>query len=135
MNRETSINRALDNLRETMRLKHMALKTEKAYAHWLKRYCLWLLNNPSGTHEQKLHGYLSHLANDRNVSASTQSQALNALVFNYNEVLKIKIGDIGAFSRARKPRRLPTVLSVDEVQRLLRNLTGTHWLICNLPMD
>ncbi|MES9857330.1 MAG: integron integrase [Sedimenticola sp.] len=86
----------------------------------------------SGSHEQKLHNYLSYLANERNVSASTQSQALNALIFNYKEVLQIEIGDIGTFTRARKPRRLPTVLSTDEVQRLLRNLTGTHWLICNL---
>lgn len=115
-----------------MRLKHMALKTEKAYTYWIKRYSWWLFDHPNGSHEQKLNYFLTYLATERHVAPSTQTQALNALAFLYKSVLSITLGDIGTFSRARKPKRVPTVLSVDEVQRLRRNLTGIHWLICNL---
>lgn len=129
---ENSVNNIIEKMRKVMRVKHMAYKTEKAYLHWVDRYSCWVIKNPAGNHEQKINGYLSHLANDRNVAAGTQAIALNAIIFLYRNVLSIKIGDVGAFTRARKPRRLPVVLSQSEVQRLLRNTTGIHWLICNL---
>ncbi len=132
MSKQASIDKAITELREVLRLKHMAYKTEKAYVYWVTRYCWWLFSHPNGTHEQKLKAYLSELANKHNVSPSTQTQALNAIVFQYRHVKDIKLGDFGTFSRARKPKRLPTVLSVNETQNLLRNLTGTHWLIGNL---
>ena len=127
-----AIDNVIEKSRKVLRVKHMALKTEKTYTGWIARHCRWLLNNSTGTHEQKLYGYLSHLANDRNVSASTQTIALNALIFLYKHVLNIEIGNIGTYSKARKARRLPTVLSQNEVQLFLRNLTGIHWLICNI---
>lgn len=132
MDKKASIDRAVAKLHSVLRYKHMALKTEKTYAYWVKRYCWWLFDHPEGSHEDKLRGFLTELAEKHNVSVATQSQALNALIFQYKHVLAVEVGDIGAFSRARKPKRLPVVLSVNEVQGLLRNLTGIHWLICNL---
>lgn len=132
MNKQQAIERTISKLHSVMRLKHMALKSEKAYAYWVRRYCWWLYSNPAGSHEEKLNRFLTDLAVKQNVSVSTQTQALNALIYLYRNVLDIKIDDIGTFSRARKPKRLPTVLSANEVQRLLRNLTGIHWLICSL---
>jgi integron integrase len=127
---------AIDNLvykmRRVLRLKHMAWKTEQSYTGWARRYCRWLYKNPAGTHADKLRNYLSYLANDKNVSFSTQTQALNAIIFMYKHVLQIEVGKIGIFSKSRKPKRLPTVLSQNEVQALLHNLTGTHWLIASL---
>lgn len=119
-------------MRRVLRLKHMAWKTEQSYTGWASRYCRWIIAHPAGTHAEKIRGYLSHLANDRNVSVSTQTQALNAIIFLYKYVLNIDVGNIGVFSKARKPKRLPTVLSQNEVHALLHNLTGIHWLIGSL---
>jgi integron integrase len=132
MNTDPRIDRALAELRRVMAFKQMSLRTEKAYAHWVARYSRWLLTHPDGDSGVKLRAFLSDLAEYGRVSQSTQKQALNALVFFYREVQQIAVGDIGAFTRARKPRRLPTVLSVNEVQHLLRHTKGTAWLICSL---
>lgn len=126
------IDNTLAKLRSVMAYKQMSLRTEKAYAYWVQRYAGWIINHPDGTSADKLRGFLTGLAEHGHVSASTQKQALNAIVFFYREVMQVEIGDIGAFSRARKPRHLPTVLSVDEVQALLRHIKGMPWLICSL---
>jgi len=73
--------------------------------------------------------FLQHLAVDRNVSASTRNQALNALVFLYDKALELPLGDVGAFARAKRPKRLPAVLSSGEVKGVLAQLEGIHWLI------
>lgn len=129
---DQKINAIIEKTRRIMALQHMAIKTEKSYTGWIARYARWIITHPNGTTEQKINGYLSHLANDRNVAAATQSQALNAIVYLYRQVLNINVGDIGSFSQSRRPRRLPVVLSQIEMQQLLRNLTGTHWLIGSL---
>ena len=127
-----SIDALIAKTKQVMALKHMALKTEKSYIGWIASYCSFLLTHPNGTTEQKINTYLTHLVNNRNVAASTQKQALNAIVWLYKHILEKPVGDVGLFTRSRKPRRLPTVLSQSECQALLRNLTGTHWLIGNL---
>ena len=115
-----------------LRFRHLSYRTEQAYLHWIARYARWCIENPAGDHSEKLRNYLTHLATDRNVSASTQSQALNAIVFLYKWVLKIELGDIGQFRAATRPKRLPTVLSADEVAKLLSHMHGTTWLIASL---
>lgn len=127
-----AIDKTLSDARNVIRFKQMSVATERSYLGWIKRYAYWVLSHPSGTHGEKLRNYLTHLACDRNVSASTQSQALNALVFLYREVKAVDIGDIGKYRVARKPKRLPVVLSTDEVGRLLSHLSGQHWLIASV---
>lgn len=122
----------LESARNVLRFKHMAIKTEKSYLGWIRRYAYWCRDNSGGGHEDKVRGFLTYLATDRNVSASTQNQALNAIVFLYKQVLRDDVGDFSGFHPARQPRRLPVVLSRDEVERLLSHLTGMHWLIVTL---
>ncbi len=122
----------VDRSRSVARFRHLSYKTEKSYIGWILRYARWCAKNPAGDHGQKLNQFLSHLARDRNVSASTQSQALNALVFMYRQVLGIEMGDIGKYRPATKPKRLPVVLSQSEVAALLGHMHGTPWLIASL---
>lgn len=119
----------IDAARNVLRFRHMSYRTEQAYVHWIKRYAYWCRVNPGGSHEDKVRGFLTHLARDRDVSASTQNQALNAIVFLYKQVLLHDVGDFTGFHPARLPRRLPTVLSVDEVAAILAHMSGMHWLI------
>ncbi|MDH5573539.1 MAG: phage integrase N-terminal SAM-like domain-containing protein, partial [Gammaproteobacteria bacterium] len=83
--------------KNTLRFKHRSYRTEKAYLHWISRYAMWCHKNQTGTHEDKIRGYLTHLAIDRQVSPSTQNQALNAIVFLYKYVLQIEIGNFTDF--------------------------------------
>lgn len=128
-----NLTQAIEAARNVLRFKHMSLRTEKSYIGWIERYGHWCARHPEGGHEEKVRIYLTHLAVDRNVSVSTQNQALNAIVFLYRHVLQIEVGNFAGFHPARQPRRLPNVLSVDEVSRLLAHLTGTHWMIGALP--
>lgn len=132
MNIEQRIAKELADLRSVMAFKQMSLRTEKAYAYWVQRYCHWLIAHSTGTSAEKLRAFLTDLAENGNVSVSTQKQALNAIVFHYREIKHIDVGVIGAFSRARKPRHLPIVLSTSEVQQLLRHTTGVPWLVCSI---
>lgn len=132
MSTDPRIDHTVAKLRSVMAYKQMSLRTEKAYTYWVRRYASWLLSHSTGTSGDKLRAFLTDLSEHGRVAASTQQQALNALVFFYREVMQIEVGDIGAFSRARKPRHLPTVLSVDEVQSLLRHVTGPAWLVSSL---
>lgn len=122
----------IDTTKNALRFRHMSYRTEQAYLHWITRYARWCTDNPDGTPAEKLNRYLTHLATDRNISASTQSQALNAIVFLYKWVLQIDLGDIGKFRAATRPKRLPVVLAADEVSRLLSHMHGTTWLIASL---
>lgn len=126
------INQALEMTRNTIRFKHYSLKTEKSYLGWLKRYGLYCQRHPAGSSEDKIKGFLGELVAVGNVAAATQRQALNALVFFYGTVLKVDLGDFADFARAKKPRRLPGVLSVSEVSLLLSHLSGIHWLLASL---
>lgn len=119
-------------VRNTLRFRQMSIRTEKSYLQWLKRYATWCVKHPAGDHGDKIKSFLTYLARDRCVSASTQRQALNAIVFIYKQALKIDIGDISGFAYAKKPRTLPVVLSQKEVSTILPKITGQNYLIVSL---
>lgn len=127
-----NLSQAIEAARNVMRFQHKSHKTEKTYIGWIKRYAAWCKTHPGGSHEDKVRAFLTHLAVDRNVSASTQEQAKNAVVFLYRNVIDGGIGDFSGFRGARIPKRLPTVLSSDEVAALLDHLSGMHWMIAAL---
>lgn len=103
-----------------MRLRQYSIRTEKAYSEWLARFVAFNeMQDPQHTGPQSIGRYLEHLVVNRNVASATQSQALNALIFFYKQVLGREIEDIGVFRHAKKPRRLPVVLSGEEVSKLL----------------
>ena len=102
--------RLLTRVRESIRLRHMSPKTEKAYVHWIRRFILFHhKRHPNKMAEEEVTAFLTHLATERRVSASTQNQALSALLFLYREVLARDLGDLEAV-RARRSKRLPVVL-------------------------
>lgn len=113
-----------------LRVRGLSVRTEKAYLHWLCRFMLYHGGrSPRDLGAAEVAAFLQHLAVDRNVAASTQNQALNALVFLYDKALELPLGDVGAFARAKRPKRLPSVLSSGEVKGVLAQLGGIHWLI------
>jgi integron integrase len=124
--------RLVDRVRAELRLRHRALRTEKTYVGWIVRYIRFHgLQHPAELDAQHVESFLSHLAVERRVSPSTQNQAFAAILFLYRQVLKQDLGPIDA-CRARKKRVLPSVLSVDEVLRLLDRLHGVPWLVASL---
>jgi integron integrase len=111
----------LDKVRERIRLKHYSIRTEQAYTHWVKRYILFHgKRHPLEMGKVEIEAFLTSLAVERNVSASTQTQALSALLFLYKEVLGLDFPWLTEVTRAKRPRRLPSVLTVDEVRRLMQ---------------
>ena len=105
----------LDRVRQTIRAKHYSRRTESAYADWIRRYILYhRKRHPSEMGASEITAFLTWLATDRRVSASTQNQALSAVLFLYRDVLHIEIGPIENVPRARMPVRVPVVLSRDE---------------------
>jgi len=126
-----NIHQAIQRTREEVRLRHYSLKTERSYCGWVKRYAIWCERHPLGNSTDKVKLFLSHLVKTRNVSAATQRQALNAIVFFYKQALKVDLGDID-FLRAKRGRKEPVVLSKREVFALLDHLSGQIWLIGNL---
>jgi integrase len=116
-------------VRHLIRARHYSPRTEEAYVHWIRRYILFHgKRHPSDRGAADISRFLTWLAVERHVSASTQSQALSALLFLYKDVLGIETGALAEVPRARQPVRVPVVLSRDEVGRLLQ-LSGTIWLI------
>ncbi len=123
----------LDRVREALRVRHYSYRTEQTYVFWIRRFILFhQKTHPQQMGEAEVAGFLTHLAVEGRVSASTQSQALNALVFLYRHVLGRPLGEIGSIVRARGKPRVPSVLSVDEVGRVLQGLRGVYWLIACL---
>jgi integron integrase len=123
----------LDQVRQAIRTRHYSYMTEKAYVHWIKRFIFFHnKRHPGEMGEAEIGRFLSSLATDSHVSASTQNQALNAILFVYKEVLQKKIGLIQGVIRAKRPRRLPVVLTKDEVKRVLGCLEGPPWLMATL---
>jgi integron integrase len=122
-----------DRLHSEMRTRHYSLRTERSYEHWIRRYIAFHgLKSPKDLSPEAVKEYLEYLAEVREISASTQNQALNALVFLYEQILNEPLGQIGDFTKAKRPQRLPVVLSRDEVGRLLDNLTGVKALMAGL---
>lgn len=123
----------LDVVRERMRVKHYSLRTEQTYIYWIR----WFIRHNDRRHPRdmgapEVEAFLSMLANERNVAASTQNQALAALLFLYKEVLAIDLPWLDGITRAKKPPRLPVVLTTTEVQRLLRHTSGEADIIIRL---
>ncbi len=124
--------RLLDQVRDALRLKHYSIRTEDSYVDWIRRYILFHgKRHPNEMGAPEIEAFLTHLAVNEHVATSTQNQALSALLFLYREVLHKDLGPIDAL-RARKPKRLPTVLTQDEVRRVFDHLSGTHQLMAKL---
>ena len=119
--------------REKMRTRHLALRTEHAYLQWLRRYLVFHgRRHPRDLGAPEVEQFLTHLAVHRKVSAATQNQALQALLFLYRHVLQIELPWLDNITRASHPRRRPVVLSRAEVRSLLSQLQGAPWLVANL---
>ncbi|PIE80297.1 MAG: hypothetical protein CSA11_09205 [Chloroflexi bacterium] len=122
----------LDQVRETIRLRNYSYRTEKTYISWIKRFILFHgKRHPQEMGKPEVETFLKELAVQRNVAASTQNQALSALLFLYNDVLDRPIGYVDVLW-AKKPKRLPVVLTRAEVKAVLAQLNGTALLIGQL---
>jgi len=120
----------LEQIRQIMRVQHYAIRTEQSYVNWIRRYILFHdKKHPQDMAEPEVAAFLTHLSVNRNVSPSTQGQALNALIFLYRKVLNQPLGEIQGIVRAKKKEKLPVVLTEAEVAGVLSNLEGTHWLV------
>ena len=123
----------LDQMRDRIRVKHYSIRTEQVYCEWVKRFIRFhQYRHPVDMGAAEVEAFLSDLAVRRNVSASTQNQALAALLFLYKEVLAVDLPWLNDVVRAKKPQRLPVVLSIEEVRRTLAGLDGELWLVCSL---
>ena len=130
---ESSAPRLLDRLRGSIRRLHYSRRTEEAYIHWTKRFIFFHgKRHPSELGESEVTSFLNYLAADRNVAASTQNQALSAVLFLYKEVLGTPLDWLDGLVRAKRPKRMPVVLTREEVEKILGALEGTHWLMASL---
>ncbi len=125
--------RLLERMREQIRLRHYSQRTEKSYGEWVRRYVRFHgMRHPRHLGPQHMTAFLSSLANQRNVSASTQNQALAALLFLYREVLRVELPWLHEITRAKRPRRLPVVLTRCEVHAMIGHMRGVHALMAKL---
>jgi integron integrase len=123
----------LDQVRDRIRLKHYSRRTEDVYLDWAKRYILYHnKTHPQEMGKKEIEDFLTYLARDRKVSASTQNQAKSALLFLYKEVLGITLPWVGEVEKAKKPQKMPVVLTENEVQLLLAKLSDTWFLLGRL---
>ena len=122
--------RLMDLVRNALRVRHYSLRTEQSYMQWIKRYILYHnKRHPAEMGKSEISEFLSYLAVKKHVSASTQNQALSALLFLYKQVLVLEVDWIDDVIRAKRPQRLPIVLSRGDVSRLLKNMSGIHKLL------
>ncbi len=125
--------RLRDRMREVVRTRRYSRRTEKNYWYWTRFFIRFHgMRHPREMGEAEVRRFLTWLAAERHVAAATQSQALNALVFLYRHVLEQPLGDIGAVQRAKRPRKLPVVLSHEEAMRIIRSLEGPYSLMASL---
>ena len=130
--------RLLDAVRTACRIRHYSLRTETAYASWARRFCRFHRDaagrprHPATLGEAEVAAFLAHLAEDRQVAASTQNQALAAILFLYDAVLARPLEQIDPFPRAKRPRRLPVVLTRAEVEAVLARMDGVHRLVAQI---
>jgi len=123
----------LEVVRQRIRVKHYSHRTEKAYVHWIWRFVIFHgRRHPRELGREAIEAFLTHLAVERHVAAATQNQALNALLFLYREVLGTEMPWLQDVQRAKKPQRLPVVLSRDEVGRVLARMAGLVGLAASL---
>lgn len=125
--------RLLDQVREVIRMKRYSIRTEEAYVPWIKRFVLFHdKRHPRDMGPEEVRQFLTHLAVTRRVAASTQNQALSAILFLYKAVLQQDIGWIDEIVWAKKPKRLPVVLTREEVKAVLQHLSGQTWIMASL---
>jgi integron integrase len=123
----------LDQVRNVIRRKHYSIRTEQAYIDWIKRFIIYHgKRHPGEMAEEEVAEFLTHLARDLNVAASTQNQALSALLFLYKEVLKHEIGWLEKVERAKRPPKVPVVLSRAELKQIFAHLHGVPKLMAGL---
>jgi integron integrase len=124
--------RLLDQVRQTIRRLHYSYRTEQSYLHWMKRYIRFHhKRHPKEMGETEIAAFLTHLAVDRKVSASTQNQALSALLFLYKQVLQRDIALIEGVTRAKSRATLPVVLTRDEIRVVLQRIQGRDWVMAS----
>ncbi len=123
----------LDQIREVIRRKHYSIRTEKAYVDWAKRF-IYFHNkcHPKDMGKTEITQFLNYLAVGRKVTASTQNQALSAIVFLYREVLDQDFGWLENLEYAKRPEKLPVVFNKNEVKAVLSSLEGINWIIANV---
>lgn len=129
--------RVLDQLRERIRYMHYSLSTEQVYAYWVRFFIRWsgkggVMRHPRDMGASEVEAFLTHLATDRKVSASTHNQALSAILFLYREVLAVELPWLNGINRPAQKRRIPSVLTKDEVAGLLAQMEGQIALIARL---
>jgi integrase len=123
----------LRSIRDYMRVRRYSIRTIRSYLYWIKYFIVFNgKRHPQEMGGPEVEAFLTHLAVDRNVSSSTQSIALNAVAFLYNEFLDRPVGDIGQFSRSKRQSTLPVVLTKSEITALLDQLTGAQKLMVSL---
>ena len=123
----------LEAVRDRCRVKHYSLRTEDAYLGWIKRFIFFhKMRHPSKMGGLEVEQFLTHLAVSGKVAASTQNQALSALLFLYREVINVKLPWMENVVRAKQSIRLPVVLTVEQIQRVLARLDGREWLMASL---
>lgn len=123
----------LDQVREVLRLRHYSIRTEEAYVQAIRRFILFhRKRHPREMGVDEIRQYLTYLAIDLNVTASTQNVALCALLFLYRQVLAIDLPFIENIERAKRPKRVPVVFTREEVRRVLANIHGTHLMMASL---
>lgn len=123
----------MNRVREAVRFRHYSIRTEHAYLYWIKQYILFHhKRHPEEMGSREIVQFLSDLATTRNVTPATQNLALSAIIFLYRHVLECDPGDLEGIAKASKPRKLPVVLTVDEVRRVLGLLESEQWLMASL---
>ncbi len=123
----------LDQVRDAIRVKHYALSTEKTYISWIRRYILFHgKRHPGEMGACEIEAFLTYLAVDQKVAASTQNQAFNALLFLYHKVLRKELDHSIEAVRAKRPKRIPTVLTREEARAIINTMSGTPKLIVQI---
>ncbi|QPI65055.1 integron integrase [Vreelandella venusta] len=125
--------RLMERVKATLRVKRYSLRTEKTYCYWIRFFIRFhRMQHPANMAGNEVRQFLEYLALERRVAGTTQNQALNAIVFMYRHVLDQPLGEVGNFSRAKRPKRLPVVLSHQEVMDVFEHLSGSMLLIASL---
>ena len=123
----------LEEVRRALRLRHYSIRTEQTYLDWIRQFIVFHgKRHPKDLGEVEVSAFLTYLATDRQVAASTQNQALSALLFLYQQFLQQKLGFLDNVERAKRPAKLPVVLTKAEAQAVIGQLSGSYRLMANL---
>lgn len=131
-NSTISLNTITGQIRDVIKLKHYSVKTEKNYIYWIRQFYYYNEKDVSNCNSTDVRKYLTYLAKERNVSASTQNQAFNAILFLFKHVLNKDLENMESTLRAKRNRKIPTVLSREEVSKVLEFLNGTNLLMVKI---